>query len=218
MSMPGGWDNADVAAAQLALVLTELREPEKCAPYKNFLWAMALIADKLEFEPALLDIGCGVGHYGVLCEKFHPHIQYYGTDASGAMIEEARKLAPMGYLDVLEFSQNYPGDFDVVLASQVIEPMGGDVWANLRWLLSSARQYVILNRVRLTLETSHAIEESTYCGHSGRAWLWNQAELEAVLDEYCDVVGSTVWDNGNQATYVLEVRRGECTVRDGCAN
>ncbi len=84
-----------------------------------------MIADKLDFEPALLDVGCGVGHYGVLCEKYYPRLQYYGTDASAAMIEQAKLLVPLGYLDVLEFRENYPGDFDIVLASQAIEPSGG---------------------------------------------------------------------------------------------
>ena len=216
MSMPGGWDRPDVAAAQLELVQKELRNPDECLPYKHFLLAMSLIADKLGFAPALLDIGCGVGHYGVLCERYYPHLQYYGTDASAAMIEQARQLAPLGFLWVLEFRENHPENFDIVLASQVIEPMGGDVWANLRWLLSGARKYIILNRIRLTADPSHAIEETTYCGHIGPEWLWNQVELESVISEYCDIIWSTVWDNGNQATYVLEVQNGERAIRDGC--
>jgi len=209
MSMRGGWDSPDVAAAQRELVRVELCAPEECLPYKNFLWAMGMIHNRLEWDAHLLDIGCGVGHYGVLCERYFIGVDYYGTDASAAMIAEARLLAPLGRFVVCEFSDNELDDYAVVLASQVIELMGGDVWANLRWLLGNAPRYIILNRIRLTPEPSHAIEEATYCGHSGLEWLWNQAELESAIVEYCDVVGSSIWDNGNQATYVLEVRRND---------
>ena len=76
----GGWDRADVVAAQHALVMRELASDAEIGPYAAFRWAMGII--NLEYRKSLLDAGCGVGHYGVLCDRFYPRVQYHGTDLS----------------------------------------------------------------------------------------------------------------------------------------
>lgn len=188
----GAWDELEVAEAQRDFVLGELQDAEHVQPYLAFAWAMGEIG---LVTGNLLDVGCGCGHYGVLCERHYPYIAYNGTDASQAMIEQARQLAPLGHFSVCEFIMNGLGCFDIVLASQVIE-FTSDRWASLEYLLKQARGYVILNRIRLTDEPSHEIDEATYAGHMGKEWLWNELELITKISQMKrKVIGRYGWDN-----------------------
>lgn len=205
MPITGGWDRVDVAKAQLKLVTSELQDADHVLPFAEFVKAMEATGVTVG---RLLDVGCGVGHYGVLCERHFPFIKYHGTDASAAIIVEAQLLAPLGVFEVREFADNDFEWFDIVLASQVIE-IAGNCWQNLRLLLSRSKNFVILNRIRLTKEPSHPIEESTYCGCSGHEWLWNRSEIERVIWKYGEIVHRSIWDNGNQATFVINLLRGK---------
>lgn len=200
-AIAGGWHTIEVARAQRDLVLNELSHADRVAPYIGFTWAMDIIGLK---EGKLLDVGCGCGHYGVLCERLYPGIHYHGTDASAAMISEAKQLAPLGMFRVCEFRDNEFGTFDTVLLSQVVELMD-DPPAMLRLALDSAERYIILNRIRLTNEPSHRITEPTYCGNVGNEWLWNITEIEAIVKEYGKILDKSVWDNGNEATFVVQI-------------
>jgi 2-polyprenyl-3-methyl-5-hydroxy-6-metoxy-1,4-benzoquinol methylase len=179
--MIGGWDKADVADAQLALVTTELGHVDTVGPFIAFGWAMEQIAPPK--GATLLDVGCGVGHYGALCERYWPGVLYYGSDAFEPMIARARLLAPLGGFSVCPFGDNAFGAYDIVLISQVVETMP-DPPAMLRLALSLCLHTVILHRIRLTLDASHEIEETTYCGNVGHEWLWNMAELRALVADY----------------------------------
>ena len=182
--MLGGWDKQDVAQAQLERVTEELRDPSHVGPFAGFLWAMREIGLK---RGTLLDAGCGVGHYGVLCERAFSQIIYVGTDASEAMIAEARLLAPMSNFYVVDFTANMFGAVDIVLASSVVE-MLPDPRAALEFMLSEARDYVILNRMRITQDggPSRALAEHTYCGNIGRQWLWNLGELREIVTRHAN--------------------------------
>lgn len=211
MSMLGGWDKPEVALAQFERVIEELQRPDRVGPFAAFRWAMGQIGIE---RGTLLDVGCGVGHYGVLCERYYPGIAYSGTDASHAMIDRAGELAPLGTLRACPFEDNDFGQYDIVLVGQVMELLDCPITA-LRLLLCQVRGYVILNRLRLNLtEPSHAIEETTYCGNMGRDWIWNQDELLAIISEYANVIARSDWDN--QTTLVLRARNGECSIRGGC--
>lgn len=207
MPITGGWDRVDVAKAQLRLVTSELQNADHVLPFAEFVKAMEATGVAVG---RLLDVGCGVGHYGVLCERHFPFIKYHGTDASAAIIAEAQLLAPLGVFEVREFADNDFEWFDIVLASQVIEIAGGDCFANLCLLLSRARHFVILNRIRLAdNRPSYAITETTYCGCSGHEWLWNLDEIEHVILKYGKIIHRSIWDNGNQATFVINLLRGK---------
>lgn len=196
-SMIGGWDRADVAQAQQELVTRELSEADTCGPYKAFLWAM----DTIGLESGrLLDVGCGVGHYGVLCEKHYPKIRYVGTDLSEAMIANARALVHSGIFFACQFEYNDFSFYDIVLASQVLE-MTDDPPSSLDYLLSRFKSWAILNRIRLTPDKSHRITETTYCGQMGQNWLWNQDDIMQRVVRYADIVASMEWNN--QMTLVL---------------
>jgi len=211
----GGWHKQDVAKAQRDLVIKELSNAEQVLPFAAFMRAMDII--RLT-GGTLLDIGCGCGHYGVLCERLYPGIHYHGTDVSAAMIAEAKQLAPLGRFRVCEFNDNEFGTFDIVLISQVVETMD-DPPAMLKLALDNVARYVILNRIRITDKESHRIEETTYCGNIGQDWLWNMEEIEAIIAQYGKVLDRSIWDNENQATFVIErVEDGEPTIRSCCGD
>ena len=105
--------------------------------------------------------------------------------------------------DVCDFKDNAFGDFDIILAGQVIEQLD-DPPAMLEWLLTQARQYVILNRIRLTAETSHRITESTYCGEVGRTWLWNREDITRRIEKHAQIVAHNDWWATDQVTFVVK--------------
>ena len=188
----GGWNLPEVAAAQHALVIQELTEDATApvGPYAAFRWAMDTIG--MEYA-SLLDAGCGCGHYAVLCERFYPHVRYHGTDVSDPMTVYARQLAPLSTFSVCEFHDNRFGDYDIVLAGQVMEMMDDPPEA-LDFLLERARQWVILNRIRLTPDVSHRITEETYSGNMGHNWLWNLDDIIQRIERRAKIVSiNTEW-------------------------
>lgn len=205
LMIPGGWEKPEVAAAQQALVIRELSlSSDAVGPYKAFRWAMDTIG--LEYG-SLIDAGCGVGHYAVLCERFYPHINYHGTDLSDIATIYARQLAPLATFSVCDFRDNKFEDYDIVLASQVLE-MTDDPPDSLHALLSRARRYVILNRIRLTDEASHRFSEGTYCGNVGQNWLWNLDEITQFIEARAEIIGRDDWATG-QCTFVVKRRDDE---------
>lgn len=204
MHIIGGWDREDVAAAQHALVIQELVNDavSPVGPYAAFRWAMDTIG--LEYG-SLLDAGCGVGHYAVLCERFYPHIHYHGTDLSDIMTVYARQLAPLATFSVCEFCDNQFANYDIVLTGQTIEQTD-DPPAALDFLLAHAKQYIILNRIRLTKGESYRIEESTYCGNMGRNWLWNLDDIVKRIQRRADIVAQNDTWATNQIAFVVERR------------
>lgn len=205
----GGWDRQDVAIAQRKLVLKELSaDPASIGPYAAFRWAMDVIKQGYfsEFDYiSLLDAGCGVGHYAILCERFYPGIRYHGTDVSPAMIDQARQLAPMTMFSVCDFKDNNFDAYDIILVGQVIEQLD-DPPAMLDLLLTHARRYVILNRIRLTPDESHRIEEGTYCGVVGRTWLWNREDITRRIERHAEIIAANDQWATDQVTFVVKKR------------
>jgi len=196
----GGWNLPEVAAAQHALVIRELAEhaTDPVGPYAAFRWAMDTIG--LEYA-SLLDVGCGSGHYGVLCERFYPYVHYHGTDISDPMTVYARQLAPLSTFSVCEFHDNRFGDYDIVLASQVME-MTSDPPEALDFMLSRIRKWAILNRIRLTKVESYQITEGTYCGNMGHNWLWNLDDIIQKIERRAKIVAISAELPGDQIAIV----------------
>lgn len=201
--LDGGWMLPEVAAAQRTLVEQELHHPVAVEPFRYFMWAMDTI--KPESGTRLLDVGCGVGHYGLLMKQRYPDVLYAGTDYSEAMIEQAQKLNPEGTFGVCDFAANAFGGSDIVLAAQVIEYQP-DRYEALALLLAEAKHYVILHRIRLTADDaeSHPLHEKTYCGHSGNTFLWNLKEFTRFVSDRAAVMTRELWADGKQATFVVE--------------
>lgn len=197
----GGWQTEEVALAQRKLIEHELQAPDAVAPYANFLGAMSQLKPLPGMR--LLDIGCGCGHYGLLLRERYPEIVYTGSDFSAAMTEQAQELNPISEFRVCEFAANVFAAFDIVLASQVLEYQP-DPWKALELLLSKAKRYIILHRIRLTQGISHARLEATYAGHVGNIYLWNLEELMQRIEQRAEIVYMKPWDGNRQVTFVLE--------------
>lgn len=205
------WQLPEVADGHAKAALQELlNDPMTVDPFRYFIEAMEFIAPMP--GTTLLDAGCGAGAYGKLCDKAFPQICYTGTDFSAPMIENARMIANYGRFRVCDFYANDFSAYDIVLASSVLEYAGD--FAALRFLLGHARRWVILHRLRLCAEPSHAFDEATYAGQSAPHFVWNLKEMFAEIKrDHVEPMHVTVWTRGDHATIVLnlasEVRRKE---------
>lgn len=199
----GGWDRPDVAHAQYDLAMCELRNDDGIFPFAAFKWAMGHVNIK---TGTLLDVGCGVGNYAALCERNYPGIAYTGTDINPFAIDAAKKLASSGTFEICRFEDNAFGDYDIILASGIIE-VTDDPIASLELLLGRARRYIVLNRLRLICDASRQIEETTYCGYIGRFFEWNVKEIVGIINKHAPIIAWRDWDT--QTTLVIE-KSGEC--------
>lgn len=203
----GGWHTPEVARAQRELVEQELANDaigKPNAPLREFRKALKWFSKNLKHPFSLLDVGCGVGHYGILCDRYAPYIRYNGSDASQAMVNEARVLADqyrtLDLFVVKDWSENDYLPYDVVLVSQIAE-MTEDPPAVIEFILQHAKRFVILHRLRMTGKAGR-VYEKTYCEHEGQNWVWNQLKLEALITQYSRVVYESYWDG--HATLIVE--------------
>lgn len=210
----GGWLTPEVAQAQADLVERELAplyaiadnpldiskwHPRLGEPYEPFM--AALDAIKAPAGSTLLDVGCGVGHYGTLLRHLRPAIQYTGTDYSEHMVDKARQREPRLIFRVSAVRDNELDAYDIVLLSQCLEITGAPE-TNLRYVLGQADGYVILHRLRLGLTTGR-ITEPTYAGYVGNNWLWRRADLAALITAAGRRYQAIEWTRPDMLTMVL---------------
>lgn len=186
------WLKPDVAEAQYELVKKELSGPWPKV-YKAFVKDINYIgANNIK---ALLDVGCGAGHYGVICAQEWPDLNYTGTDASEHMVKIAQEMVPTGKFECREFFNHDFGAYDVVFASGVME-YTASAWDALDFLLETAQDFVILHRLHLTDSESHEVVEPTYCGNFVKKMHWNEREIrETIVDWDYTVVYESRWDD-----------------------
>jgi SAM-dependent methyltransferase len=178
-----GWLDPKAAEGQLLLARETLQKPMWETPhFQAFLDMMKHIMGGCSCESmsySLLDVGCGVGAYAALVDRFFPHISYRGCDISPHMIEIARREFDPDFgrgrgsrftvRDVLDLRSGA----DIILASSLIEvcPNWRDV---LRHLCSLQFKWLILNRVRLWNDPDHPTTEQVY------ATIYETSSFEAV--------------------------------------
>jgi trans-aconitate methyltransferase len=185
------WLKPEVALAQRELVEKELKQPW---PNTFHVFIRAVKSIDLQHAKTILDAGCGVGHYGVLCSIMFPNLFYTGTDFSEHMLHQARELAPKGKFTRCEFFQNEFSSFDICFTGGTIEYTRSP-WDALDLLLESASKYIILHRLHLTKENSHKVLEPSYCGYSEHKMHWNEKEIrETVMDYDYEIIFEEYWD------------------------
>ena len=203
------WQLPDVATAQVELVTQQLKNAAQGntpAPFAAFLQAMNFVLTETHWRaPKFLDVGCGVGHYGMLLQRELPHVRYVGTDASPAMIARARLGAPKRAFLICEALKNDFQKFDIVLLAQVLEVSQSQPPLALDEILKQLPQnsFLILHRLRLG-QRSHVVSEPTYLGYSAQNYVWEGPKLLRQLARFGDVRYYDVWNEYN-ASLVLKV-------------
>jgi SAM-dependent methyltransferase len=175
------WKAQRVAEQQKALVERQLADPMAVPPFKTFIELVNHIdAENPGRTLRLVDIGCGVGHYSALLDRYFPNrFAYTGSDYSVAMIERAREMWPSATFivdDILESHMEYTA-YDVILAGALVDVIE-DFWKVVDTLMSSAGEYLILHRQRLTGGASYSTPTPGYEGQTTYATFINGEELE----------------------------------------
>ena len=173
------------AREMLALVQTQLETPETIPPFRGFRYALdAVLADRTIQRPVrLLDIGCGVGHYSELVERWYgDEVSYSGVDVSTEVVEAAVTNWPGRRFeqdDVLAHSLDYDS-YDVLLAGALVDVL-------VEWrpaldaVLGSSAPYVILHRQRLTGGRTRVRRARGYAGGQTHRTVLAESDLRAVL-------------------------------------
>jgi len=155
-SGPGVWHERDVARGHVVAAVDALtRPPEEVAPFRAFLDALGPALDRLPQPTRLLDLGCGVGHYGELLDRVHPNrFVYVGADFP-AMVTEAQGAFPQRTYIVADLELGEPPleGYDMLLASSSI-PTLRDWRKALERLLASSAPLVFLHRQAIGWRTS----------------------------------------------------------------
>jgi Methyltransferase domain len=156
------------AAEMLALVRTQLRTPDTVAPFRGFRYALdAVLADTPDGQRlGLLDLGCGVGHYSELVDRWYAgRVDYTGIDVSDEMVSTAASIWPGRRFmrgDALASELGYD-DYDVVLAGALVDVLRE--WRPaLDAVLGSAAPYVILHRQRVSSRRTTVRRAPGYAG------------------------------------------------------
>jgi SAM-dependent methyltransferase len=173
------------ASEMLELVRKELETPETIPPFRGFRYALdAVLADRGLARPVrLLDIGCGVGHYGELIQRwFRDDVIYTGTDVSAEMIETAAIAWPDRQFeqdDVLGHRLDYDS-YDVLFAGALVDVLAE--WRPaLDSVLGSDARYVILHRQRLTGGRTRVRRAPGYAGGKTYRTVLAESDLNAAL-------------------------------------
>jgi SAM-dependent methyltransferase len=177
------WKSDRVAEAQQNLVEKELADPLAIPPFKAFIEIIAYIADHYgESVRTFLDVGCGVGHYSELLNRyFAGRFLYTGSDYSESMVARARSLRGHSSFiadDILN-SRLDLRSYDVVFASALVDVLHN--WKRaLKVLFHGTSRLLILHRQRVTDGASYS---EVAPGHSNQTFstCLNQRELERML-------------------------------------
>ena len=191
----GSWRSPEVAAQMSALAAAELRDPSGVPPYRTFLEAVETLLREFEVpQPAaLLDVGCGTGHYSELLERTFPgRFAYRGCDYSAAMIEEARRLWPnRDFFDCDPLAEPTALEgYDVLLASALLDVLP-EYERPLEVLLGASAPYVLLHRQRITQDGSRVDLVPGYDGQTTFRTLLDLDDLNRIAARLGRVVART---------------------------
>lgn len=200
------WRSAAVAEQMLALTDSELRDPEQVPPYRAFLE----LASTLESDPELrrparfLDIGCGMGGYGEVLERWAPdRFEYVGADYSPQILALARARWPgRQFVERDLFAPGALDGFDVVLGSAVVD-VQADFERALRSLCAADARWLLLHRQQITDDRSRAEVAPGYQGQwTYRSYL-RRDDLDRIAAEYDRRVVASAHVSGDMCSFLL---------------
>lgn len=199
------WLQESTAQAQRKLVSAQLQDERKVEPFYQFrklLFALATRAPHLQEGARILDVGCGVGHYGVLLKNAAPFLFYTGTDFSPYMIQA--RLDRDADLRVAEFMDNDFHAYDVVLLSQAME-MTPDPRAALSHVLATLRNksWLMLHRMRFDGAGERVVHEPTYNNQPAHNYIWDLDKLRWELGEWGSVTDTNTWTDQNTVSMLF---------------
>jgi SAM-dependent methyltransferase len=146
------WSSADVAAQMLQLTNEQLEHPDAVAPYSAFhrLLDVLLAEQDLPATATFLDIGCGIGAYGELLERWAPgRFEYVGADFSEEVVAAAQARWPSRTFVRRDVHEEHALDgFDVVFASALLDVLA-DYESVLEALCAAEGRWLLLHRQRV---------------------------------------------------------------------
>lgn len=77
----------------------------------------------------VFELGCGPGQLAAMLFHYFPELSYRGIDYSAHAIKLARKNAPEGTFEVVDFDRvdSFSGKFDCILSTEVLEHVKDDI-------------------------------------------------------------------------------------------
>jgi SAM-dependent methyltransferase len=201
------WRSRDVATQMLELTESQLRQADTVPPYAAFVRLLRPLLDDpgLPRPARFLDIGCGIGAYGELLDRYAPgHFDYVGADYSEEILAAARGRAPgrqFEHRDLLE-----PGaldGFDVVFASALLDvlPEPGPA---LDALLGADARLVMLHRQRISARRGHVEVVPGYRGQRTYRTTITQGELESAASAHGRRIAAVVDVERDVRSFLLE--------------
>jgi len=146
------WTSPDVASQMLELTNSQLQHPDDVAPYRAFRELLEILVreEALPRPATFLDIGCGMGAYGELLERWAPgRFAYTGADYAEATVATARERWPARQFVRRDVHEEHALDgFDVVFASALLDVLA-DYERVLEALCAADAPWVVLHRQRV---------------------------------------------------------------------
>jgi SAM-dependent methyltransferase len=197
------WRSSDVAAQMLAAAEAGLADADSVPPYVVFRGLLdALVEDpRLPVPARLLDIGCGVGAYGELLERWAPRrFEYVGGDYSAELIAAARSRWPGRHFEQQDVFESLDG-YDVILASGLVDVLPDHERA-LRALMAADARWLIIHRQSIG-DRSHTEVAPAYEGQLTYRTSVSIGDLERYAAEHGRTCVSDVLIDGSIRSFLF---------------
>jgi SAM-dependent methyltransferase len=163
----GSWRDEDVARRMAKLTERQLAEPEAVAPFRSFRAAIEALLERdgLPSPVRVFDVGCGIGGYADLLERYFPgRFEYVGADSSEAVLAAARRRSPGRTFEQRDLLvDGVPDGYEVILASALIDVV--PEWeAALERLFAADAPVVLLHRQRIAIHRPSRVETASGYG------------------------------------------------------
>ena len=201
------WRRPDVARQMLELTERQLERPDDAAPYRSFREILSWLtaAEGLPAAATFLDIGCGMGAYGDLLDRWAPgRFRYLGADYSDEILAAAAAHAPQRRFTRKNVHERGALDgFDVVFASALVDVLA-DYEIALRALLAADAKFVVLHRQRVTTGRPHVDVEPGYRGQWTYRSYITRDHLGELARENGRRIAAEVEVDGDVRSFILE--------------